>query len=539
MASQRASQRASQTDIVAAKRAIATDPTDPGGYGQLGNALRIQGEDLAAAGRAYRRALLYDPNHLEALVNLAGICHRLGDRTVAIDLYRRALDLTPHDATLYYNLGILADEIEDYPSARSAYECAVRCDPSLALAHYRLARLLLFLADAPEQAVAACQAAIDYGLANEAAAHANLGVACRAMGWGDRAIAAHTRAIELDPDHVDAHFDLGCERLMQGDFAAGWPDYAWRLKQRFYKPLIARCQPMWQGEDLPDQTLLIHEEQGFGDTLQFIRYIPEVAQRVGRMVVCARRSLFRLLETVPGIDQLVEWSHWDDPQFDAGIPLLHLPMLLNTTVDTIPAPIPYLIAPAPSFPVNADSFPPTAMNLGLVWASGYRPEAPELLHAYEQKSTTLATIWEALHDLDHPETGGQTVTLHSLQVGQDAAQIGELGVGDRLIDWGAKVTDFGDTAAIIKRLDAVITIDTAVAHLAGALGKPVLVLLPYAADWRWLRDRTDSPWYPTMRLFRQTERGSWAEPLAAVRSFLENGELASLTLPPAPSAETS
>jgi len=302
------------------------------------------------------------------------------------------------------------------------------------------------------------------------------------------------RAVELDPNLADAHMVLAWVLLLTGNFALGWPQYEWRWKCPGFKwPNIP--QPLWDGSNLNGRTILLHAEQGLGDTIQFVRYASLLAARGARVLVTAPKSLVPLIATAPGVsstaDRLVELG-----SFDVWCPMASLPLRFGTNLATIPSNIPYLRADpqrvsAWNERLQADG---EGLKVGLCWG-GNRANINDV-----NRSIALPML--------APLGQVPGIRYYSLQLGDAAAQA-RLTPSPKLIDHTSFIHDFADTAALIMHLDVVISVDTSVAHLVGALGRPVWTLLPFAPDWRWLLDRPDSPWYPTMRFFRKRPEESW------------------------------
>jgi tetratricopeptide (TPR) repeat protein len=484
--------------------AIARDPDRLGAMILLGR-IHQRADRAAAAARAYYWVLERDPLHLETLTYLGGLCVSLDEDGAARQCFLRALALRPGCATAHYNLGLLAERAEDWTTAIAQFEAAAG-DPSLGiLPWFRLGVVWLRSGNGAQGAAALVEALRRGG--DGAEIWANLTYARQELNDLPGAIAAARQALRLQPDNPAYEFSLASTLLMAGQWAEGWERYEGRLKQRHFRLLLDDLPPLWTGEPLPGQTLVVRGEQGLGDTLQFCRYLVQARSRVGRVILKCRPSLQRLLATVAGVDAICGWDEAIAEPVAAGVALLSLPHHCGTDFDTIPAEIPYLSVPeGVTLPLNRPEVDADKPAIGLVWASGYRTLEGHLEH-YREKSCPLTILADAFGDQRH------LAHWVSLQVGRDAPQWRELDpdlafsgedLGDRLVDFAA-------TAAAIAQLDLVISVDTAVAHLAGALGKPVWILLPVNGDWRWLRDRDDSPWYPTARLFRQTARDDWPE----------------------------
>jgi hypothetical protein len=344
-----------------------------------------------------------------------------------------------------------------------------------------------------DQAIACHRTALQLN-PNLLEAHSNLGNALVDQGLLDQAIKAYRSALALKPYHPEVRSNLAMCLLLQGDYPAGWREYEWRWSFGD-NPDVSK--PLWDGGDLAGRTILLRAEQGLGDTIQFIRYLPLVTSRGGRVIVECQPELIRLLKQLPFASDWIPIGE-SLPSYDVWRPLLSLPFVFATTTENIPQQIPPLVAPSDrveDFRKALSSCSP-GMKIGLAWAgrSGHKND--------RNRSISLSL----LADL------ARIPNAHfvSLQKGPSAAQASGLESAIKLIDLTDQLRDFADTAALIDHLDLVISVDTSVAHLAGAMGKPVWLLLPFAPDWRWMTGRGDSPWYPTMRLFRQLSIGDWA-----------------------------
>jgi hypothetical protein len=310
--------------------------------------------------------------------------------------------------------------------------------------------------------------------------------------------------VRYQPDLATAHYNLATIQLHVGDFERGWPEYEWRWKIPSLTSAVRHVgRTPWRGEHLPKSTILLHAEQGYGDAIQFVRFATLVKQRVGTVYLECPRALVTLLQSVPGVDKVVPFGE-PLPPFDVQAPLMSLPARLQTTMTSIPAAIPYVHAPAAVTDIQRQVLlPEDSFKIGIVWQTGLNTMNTQAKRRSEQKSLPLARF-ESLARLPG-------VRLISLQKDLEPESVIELldllGIGEL----GSTITNFRDTAAVIQNLDLIITADTATAHLAGALGVPVWVVLPFASCWRWLEHRDDSPWYATMRLFRQQGPGEWAE----------------------------
>lgn len=357
------------------------------------------------------------------------------------------------------------------------------------------------------------------------AAHAaaNMGVALFRRGAPRPAVTFLELAAAADPDNAETRCNLAQALLSGGDYARGFAEYEWRWRTQAMAALAPRTRaglaPMWQGEEFDGRTLLLTEEGGLGDTLQFIRYAPLAKGRGGRVVLHARRPLLRLLARMDGIDAVAA-AEEAPPAHDLRCPLLSLPALFGTTVGTVPAPSGYL-RPDPALARSwasrvgsaGEEDGPRALRVGLVWAGAPRPGMRGAALADGRRSMKLA-------DFAPLAACRPDLELHSLQVGEAAAQALAPPAGMTLRDQTASITDFEDTAAVVAALDLVIAVDTSTAHLAGALGRPVWLLSRHDMCWRWLAGRQDTPWYAGMRVFRQTRPHDWSETVAEVATAL-------------------
>ncbi|MBD2018590.1 tetratricopeptide repeat protein, partial [Leptolyngbya sp. FACHB-36] len=424
------------------------------------------------------------PNHAEVRHLLAVILCQTGRTELAIPHLRQVVQTQPQWAEARGNLANALQQRGESVDAIAHYERAIALKPDYVEAYQNLS-VALRDQDRLEEAVERSQQAIALQ-PDFAEAHYNLGFIQRQLGRLDAAIASYRRALQLQPNFVSAHKNLGHALLLTGDLTQGFAEYEWRWQQPNWSRSFS--QPLWDGSPLPDKTILLHAEQGCGDTLQFIRYVALVRDRVGSVIVECQESLLRLLQTVPGIDRLVPQGAPLLP-FDVHAPLLSLPRILGTTLDTIPAPFPFI----PKIQNSEFKIQNSKFNVGIVWSGN-----PD--HKNNRQRSCPLDQFQRLLDIPN-------VCFYSLQKGAAAA---ELASDSAIADLSQDLHDFADTAATIAQLDLVITVDTAVAHLAGAMGKPVWLLLCFAPDWRWMLERQDSPWYPTMRLFRQPRRGDWS-----------------------------
>jgi tetratricopeptide (TPR) repeat protein len=520
-------------------RALALQPDDAETLYERGNTLqRLQRFEEALA--SYDRALAVRRDHADALTNRGAALHQLRRFDEALASYDGALVLRPDDVGALYNRGVTLQELQRFEEALASYDgaLALRPDYAEALSNrgvtlHELQRFEAALASY-DRALAARQdhaealnnrgnalqelqrfdealASYDRALAlrpDYAEALISRGNALQELKRFDEALAHYDRAIVVRPDHADAHFNKSLLQLLKGDFDAGWREYEWRWKTaNLQRRKRNFAQPLWLGEAaIAGKTILLHSEQGGGDTIQFCRYAPLVAARGARVLLEAPAPLKDLMASLAGVAELIS-AHDQLPHFDLHCPLLSLPLALGTRIETIPAHVPYFTAPPQSLRRwNAALGSKHRLRIGLAWSGMpmHRNDA--------NRSIKLRSLLPLL-DVD-----AEFVSLQKDVRTDDAAVLQDR---SDLVHFADKLDTFADTAAVIASLDLVISVDTSVAHLAGALAKPVWVLLPFVPDFRWLLDRADSPWYPTARLFRQHARRDWPGVISRVVLELE------------------
>jgi tetratricopeptide (TPR) repeat protein len=421
----------------------------------------------------------------------------------------RALD--PSDPGLAFAYADFLHESDRPEAAAVLLAGLLRDRPTLAPAHNLLGIALSDLGE-PEAAIAAFRAAVD-GAPAEAPAWANLGLALRHQGRFDAALAAYDAALARSPTDTRIRLNRAVALLAAGRLEAAWADFECRQRLSGAPPMPpGRLLPSLDpGPDLAGRTVLVTHEEGFGDTLQFVRYLPMLAARGARVLAWVPKELSRLLADAPGLTGLVP-PDAPPPAYDWHCPFCSLPRAFATTLSTIPARVPYLHADPALAAAWAGRLPADGLRVGLVWAGQARPWLAGFSALDRRRSTTLASF-APLAELP----GARFV---SLQKGPAAGQARTPPPGLALLDPMGQVSDFADTAAIVANLDVVVSVDTAVVHLAGALGKPVLLLNRYDGCWRWLYGRADSPWYPSLRIFRQSRPGDWAPVMAEAAEAL-------------------
>lgn len=417
----------------------------------------------------FRKALAMAPRFTDAYLCLGHCLGLLGKHDEAIEVYDQALGNSPETAVVWNNRGNALLELRRYCDATESYSRALRLAPD-----FHDARV----------ALATCY---------------------QALGEFSQARSACETVLKSDPRHAEAHWNRALLLLLNGEYPEGWREYEWRwLKRKFTSPLRDFAQPPWQGEPVDGKTVLIHAEQGFGDAIHFCRYVPLVAALGARVVFECHPPLVPLMRSLAGGSVSVVAMGEPLPAHDLQVPLMSLPKICGTTVETIPGKVPYLAPPGDRVAFwQSQIVDKKGFKVGICWAGKSYPDPGRSCPA----------------ELLAPLAEKDDVSFYSLQMGWDGA------LPLAMSDLTGHIRDFGDTAALIARLDLVITIDTAVAHLAGAMGTATWVMLPYAADWRWMIGRDDSPWYPTMRLFRQALPGDWQDVIHRMACSLRSSAL--------------
>jgi tetratricopeptide (TPR) repeat protein len=465
---------------------------------QLLGLLSLQQQRLSKALYFLSAAVESDPGSADALSNLGLALHASERYEDAISCYRNGLKLAPSHQDILYNLGNAFLEMGRVAEALSSYDEVLASKPDHVGALVNRGNVLLRLND-PLAALAGYDAALAV-MPRHPQVLTNRGHALRRLDRPAEALADLKLAATIAPEFAEAHFGAALAQLTLGDFKAGFEAYEWRWKTGAF----ARCRrlfrsPLWLGgQSLSGKTILLHAEQGFGDTIQFIRYAPLLA-RAGANVVCeVQVELQSLLSQLDGIEVIA--SGQPLPPFDLHCPLLSLPLAFRTSLQTIPAAVPYLAASPEWQRKWRDRLPAEGMRVGLVWSGSpsHKNDA--------NRSIALARLKPLF-----ASSSARFVSLQRELRDGDAEVMQNL---PNLVPLGDNLADFADTAAVISLVDVVISVDTAVAHLAGALGKPALILLPHAADFRWMRGRDDSPWYPNAKLLRQGAFGDWDDVIA-------------------------
>jgi tetratricopeptide (TPR) repeat protein len=486
------------------RQAIALNPQLPEAHNNLGGALANL-KRLEEAAAAFQQAITLKPNFAEAHQNLGQALTDLNRYDEAIAALQKSLAIQPNSPAAHNSLGIALQKLGRLDDALTAFQQAMKLDPAQAdyvnhmgMALGDMGRLDDALS-AFKQALALRPNHLDYLY--------NMGIALEDLARPREALDIYAQALSLRPDFPEAHMSNAMLHLLHGNFSDGWPEYEWR-KQCPHVPMQRNLpEPQYTGGDIKGKTILLHWEQGLGDTLHFIRYAPLLADRGAKVIVKCQPQLLSLIKQIDGIHAIAaREDHL--PPFDLQCPLLSLPLAFNTTVETIPARIPFISAPPDRIAAWRNRIGPrnNRLRIGLAWAG--QPK-----HRNDRRRSMRLDQFAPLAEI-------KSAQFFSLQKTAAPAQPISPPPGMDFTDFTSDLHDFAETASLIANLDLIISVDTAVAHLAGAMGKPVYLLLPTVPDWRWMLDRSDTPWYPTMKLFRQPTIGDWPTVIANITRAL-------------------
>jgi tetratricopeptide (TPR) repeat protein len=495
--------------------AIRLEPSNAAAHCNRGTVL-LELNELHAALASYDRAVTLKADYAVAYCNRGNVLRKLRRWDEALASYDRATAINPLQAEVHCNRGNVLRELNQLEAALCSYNEAIGLNPRLAEAYSNRGTVQRLL-----QQFDSALASYDHAIAinpRYAEAYCNRGLLLHDLGRYPAALDNYGRAIAVRPDFAEARLNRSMTLLALGDYANGWSEYEWRWRTDLFSGEKRHFpQPLWLGkEPLAGKTILLHGEQGFGDMLQFCRYSTLLAELGATVILQVPEPLKSLLASADGVARCV--SPTDAlPEFDYHCPLMSLPLAFNSTLNTLPAQIPYLRGNAEkTLRWGGKLGQRRKLRIGLVWSGGSRPNQPHLWHINRRRNIPLTTLAVLLR----PD-----MEFYSLQKGELAeAELREYELknpgGPELIDLTDELRDFSDTAALVANLDLVVTVDTAMAHLAAALGKPVWILNRFDACWRWLVDRSDSPWYPTAKLYRQQRPGDWESVLRLVAADL-------------------
>ncbi len=482
--------------IACYRRALDRDPEYADAHNNLGIALKASGETEQAITH-YQQAIALEPRFAEAYCNLANAKNAIGQTDSAMENWQKAIDIDPHHAQAYNQLGVTYNDLGRTDLAIKHYHQAMALAPHQADSYNNLA-IVLKNQGRIDEAIELYHTSITLE-PNNPEAYYNLAGLYKEQGHCQQAIDHYKQAIRIDPSYAQAHWNLSLTYLLQGEFEKGWQRYQWRHQALDRGSLYPYTydRPRWDGSDFTGKRLLIYTEQGLGDAIQFVRYLPLVKALGGTVLLETWQPLIRLFQSARGIDELIQVTPnpISEERFDIHTSIMDLPRLFETNIARVPHTVPYVIPDTSDTTHWQQQLQGSDYKIGIVWAGSPTHGNDHLRSCGLHHFSTIARL------------GG--ATLYSLQKGAAADQIEAKTNSLPITPLGHQFNDLMDTASAIEQLDLIISVDTALAHLAGALGKPVWTLLPAAPDWRWMLDRTDSPWYPSMRLFRQSQAGRW------------------------------
>ncbi len=477
-------------------------------HSHLGITLKALGR-LDDALQSYEKARDLEPRSVEPVYNMAILLRQKGDLKAALELNQQAVKLDPGNSQASNNLGVNYQELGQFEEASKAYKRAIRLDPNHASAHGNLATSLAE-SDQVDEALTICRKAGEKWPQNVDILNAKANALMR-LNRLEEALEAAEKTLAANPDYTQAHYGKAMILLAMGKFVEGWPEYEWRTRRAGFWPKRQYSQPVWQGENLIGKTLLVHWEQGFGDIIQFARFFDPLAEAIrtdekhknARVIFDCPGKLIALFEGAFGFDEIGDFGD-QPPSFDYYSPLISLGQYLNITADNIPNRSPYLTNPLDIY-LQIPSSP--NLKVGLAWASDHGD-------TYRRK-VCRADDLARLFDIP-------ACRFYGLQFGPEGDELIPFEKDGKVVNLGNELGDFAHTAAIVSQMDLIISIDTYLVHLAGAMNVPAWVMLPFSPDWRWQLDRSDSPWYPGLRLFRQPAPGDWDGIIGQIRQALSD-----------------
>lgn len=525
-------------------KAVKMNPNHPAAHSNLGlalqtlnrheeaivnfqQALRIEPQNTAAlynCGNAWRALKLYElalecyesllqitPDDTDALFYAADVLFKLERLEEALNVYQRVLTDNPANANVLNNIGIIFQRLKHYQEAANYFDRALRIAPDYVSALFNRGNVLRQM-NRPQDALRDYDQVL-LAMPGHHEVLNNKGNALRTLNHLDEAIASYAQALQTLPNYADAHWNASLCHLLAGDFKQGWAHFEWRWASELKAEARHFSEPVWNGKEaLKGKTILLHAEQGYGDTLHFSRYARLVQALGAKVLLEVQPRLISVLTGLDGVDVLIARGA-DLPGFDYHCPLLSLPKLFATDAQTIPADIPYVFAkPAQIDQWRASLYPSSKPRVGIVWSG-----SPS--HQNDHNRSIPLSHFVEIIELETLQPEIQFYALQAALQNEDRLLLEQ---HSHITLLETPIEDFSDTAALIDLMDVVITVDTAVAHLAGAMGKPVWILLPYSPDWRWQLNRNDSPWYPTARLFRQAAIGDWSSVLREVKLALQS-----------------
>mgnify|MGYP001179866480 CR=1 FL=1 len=493
-----------KTALSLIKNAISMDGLQPLFHNHHGIILKSLGF-LKDSYQAYQRALTQDPEAPDVLFNLAILCREMGDLEESLTLGRRATELDPSNAAAFNNFGTANQDLGRFEEAADAYRTAIKLDPGHVGAYCNLAAVLAE-SDQIHEALTVCHEALEKWPEHAEILNAESNAHIKVHDWNAALIAAE-KSISSNPEFAQAHYSKSIILLTQARLEEGWPEFEWRVRRTNFWPQRDYDKPLWNGGSLAGKKLLVHWEQGFGDILQFSRYLTLIRGLDPPPTTLLFDCPAKLIPFFSDWDCIDTIGDFGDapPEFDVFTPLMSLPHLLGTTLETIPADTPYLTNSLTEY-VKVPVLRRDNLKVGIVWASDHG-------NSYRRKLCPVKEI-ASLFDIED-------ITFYNLQFGDEAKKIEAYTSRANVQNMANELGDFDHTAAIIKQMDMILSIDTYIVHLAGAMNIPVWVMLAFAPDWRWFLDRSDSPWYPCAKLFRQKHPGDWTSVLDAIRKELK------------------
>ena len=441
-------------------------PTEYEAHLTLGNFF-VSYKAFDKAVQPYLNAIKLAPTSTQAYNNIGVTYKELGDNEKALLAYKKVLQINPKDSAVYNNLGNLLRNMGDMDGAIKSLKQSITLNPSYA------------------------------------DAYSNIGAVYKESKQYDEAQMYYQKALALSPEHTNANFDMSLIELTFGEYERGWKKYEHRLKMsELLSKTHVYTKPLWKGEDLTNKTIVLQNEQGFGDNIMFIRFVARFLELGAKVIIRTRLELLELFRSIEGVYSVCSEEE-EIPEHDFYLPLLSSALRFKTTLSTIPQSFPYVFVPSLHVNLKLDK---KKKNIGIVWSSSSTNKD------FKNKYIGLENYKE-LFELEG-------IHWYSLQVGEDATQIKTAGLSHKIVDLSSILTDFSFTAKVIEMLDLVITTDTAVAHLCGALNKEAWVIVPRPADWRWMQEGNTTPWYQSLRIFRQKEKGDWYAPLREIKENL-------------------
>ena len=468
-------------------------------------------KNYIAAVQYFSMSLERNFDNFVALNNRGNAFEAIGQPELAIEDFDRAIKLNPKYAEAYYNKGIVIGKMHKTEEEIALYDKALSLKPNFPEA-YNNKGIALQKLHRMEETLSCYEAGIKQNPKGVEAFYNNRGLVYQNLGRPDEALADYSRAVEIDPNLADARFNRSLCLLLRGEYETAWEEHEWRWNRKTY-PRKNLPGILFDGtQSLNDKTLFIHSEQGLGDMLQFCRYAKLAKEAGAKVIIGTDKPLVRILSSLEGVDQIISTGD-AIPPFDYHISVMSLPRAFKTRMDNIP----YGIYLKPD-PALVEYFSPMLLangkkNVGLVWSGGFRPDQPEVWAVNERRNISLERLLPLKLD---------NVNFYSLQKGEGPEQelYNCLGWRSRMCNHTPLFKDFADTAAYIWNLDLVIAVDTSTAHVAAAMGKEVWLMNRFDTCWRWFMDRTDSPWYPTIKLYRQPKLGDWESVVQNVKKDL-------------------